>query len=68
MLKGIMIMMIVLLMKVCIESSRSISSVSFSFSWITTEGISNNINNNYFYTYDYIFLRVVPMTVWSRFY
>ena len=39
MLKGIKMMMIVLLMKVCIESRRNISFV-FSFSWITTEGIS----------------------------
>ena len=38
MLTGITMMMIVLLMKACIESSRDISFVFFLF-WITTEGI-----------------------------
>ena len=67
MLKGITIMMIVLLMKVCIESSRDISFVFFPLSaWITTEGLYINNNNNY--TYIYIFLRVVSMTEWSCFF
>ena len=60
MLKGITMMIIVLLMKACIESSRDISFVFFySSAWITTEGIYYNINNNYYYTYIYILLRVV---------
>jgi len=68
MLKGIT-MMIVLLMKACIESSRDISFVFFPLStWIPTEGIYCNIHNNYYYTYIHILLRVVSMTVWSRFF
>ena len=70
MLKGItMMMMIVLLMNACIESSRDNNCVFFSFSaWIPTEDIYNNNNNNYLYTYIYALLRVVSMTVWSRFF
>jgi len=67
MLKGTTMMMIVLLMKVCIESSRDISFVFLLF-WIATEGLSfvNNINNNYYYIS--ILLREVLMAVWSRFF
>jgi len=39
MLKGTTMMMIVLLMKACIESSLD-NFLSFSLFWITTEGIS----------------------------
>ena len=64
MLKGITMMIIVLLMKACIESSLDNFFVFFLF-WITTEGLSfvNNINNNYYYTYIYIYilLRVVSL-------
>ena len=43
MLKGITIMMIVLLMKACIESSQDIGFVFFPLSvWIFMEGIYNN--------------------------
>ena len=70
MFKGITMMMIVLLMKACIESSRDNIFVFFPFSaWIPTGNIYTNNNNNYFYTYIYIlFLRGVSMTVWSRFF
>ena len=53
-LKGITIMMFLLLMKVCIESSQDISFVFFNF-WIAMEGIQSTtltkIPNLYFQVY-----------------
>ena len=67
MLKGISMTMIVLLMKACIESSRDNFCLLPIFGYYGGYFV-NNINNNYFYTYIYILLRVVSMTVWSRFF
>ena len=70
MLKGITMMIIVLLMKACIESSRDISFVFLPLSaWITTEGIYNNINNNYYFTYIYVYIITGSFDRrWSRFF
>ena len=70
MLKGITMMIIVLLMKACIESSRDISFVFLPLSaWITTEGIYNNINNNYYFTYIYLYIITGSFDRrWSRFF